>query len=259
MRSLSLVVGFCVVVFAARLSSAQPLTVTSAHPDSPAGALVINGAGFRNGVVVELEGQALKITSIKSRQIVTSLPSLDPGTYRLVVRDWFQSARFTVAIEKTGGASDVTPALSVVASNGTTLGTLVGVTKLFGTDPAMAARQENGVWITLPVDSSGVQVGSYPIFYTAADCTGDAYALLESTPAPLVRMVQRMTASDTTGYYAGNPTQQLSFPAMQIEDFNNPGTKMCVSAPDYGWGGTLTVGPLQTIDLTQFPAPLTVK
>lgn len=259
MRSLSLVLGFFVVVFAARLSRAQQLAITSVHPDTSAGTLVIDGAGFRPGVAVDLEGRGLKVMSVRPREITTSLPSLNPGTYRLAVRESFETARFIVTIETVGGASDVTPALTVVASNGTTLGTLVGVTKLFGTDPAMVARQDNGTWVTLPVDSDGVRVGSYPIFYTADGCTGDAYALLESTPAPLLRMVQRMTASDTTGFYAGNPTQQLSFPAMQIEDFNNPGTKMCVSAPDYGWGGVLTVGPLQTLDLTPFPGPLTIK
>ena len=152
-----------------------------------------------------------------------------------------------------------TPALTIVAANGVVVGTVVGVTKLFGSDPTMVARQDNGTWITLPVDSEGVRTGSFPIFFTGDGCSGTAYAYFESSPAPLFRMVQRMTASDTVGFYPAGAVQELSFPAMQIEDFNNPGTKICVSAPANGWGGLLTVGLLQTIDLSQFPGPLTVK
>jgi len=37
------------------------------------------------------------------------------------------------------------PGLKVLA-NGTVVGTLVGVTKLFGSDPAMVARQDHGTW-----------------------------------------------------------------------------------------------------------------
>jgi len=239
---------------------AEQLAITSAHPDVAAGMLVVDGTGFRPGLSLALEGRDLKVLSVRPREIKAALPRLHPGTYRLVVREWFESARFVVAIGDTatpGPAS--TPGLTVVASNGNTLGTVVGVTKLFGTDPAVVARQDNGVWIALGIDANGVVPGSFPIFYAGDGCTGDAYAMFESNPAPLFRAVQRMTATDTTGFYPGNPPQSLSFPAMQIEDPMNPGARTCVSPEAAGWGGSRYVGPLQTIDLSLHPAPFTVQ
>ena len=286
----------CGIFSLSQPAHAEELLITSAHPDVASGVLVIDGTGFRSGLYIGLESDELKVLSVNTHEVKATLPaSLKSGSYRLVIRQWRDDyARFIVTIGGGGatgsagpqgpagsggatgpmgpqgpqgaqgaqgpaGATTTIPGLSVVGSNGVTLGPVVGVTKFSGTEPVMVARQDGGVWLSIGVDTTGVIVGSFPVFYDGAGCTGDAYAYFESNPAPLFRMAQRMLATDSTAFYPGNPTQMRSFPAMQIEDPMTPGTKICVSAPAYGWGGPQFVGPLQTIDLSQFPAPLSVQ
>ena len=296
-RLVCAVVALCTALALSPRVKADALAITSAHPDLASGVLVIDGTGFRSGLYVGLENYDLHVVSVNTHQVKAMLPaSLKSGSYRLVVRQWRDDyARFIVtigsgsgatgpagpqgpagasgAVGPTGpqgpqgaqgaqgpaGATTLIPGLSVVASNGVTLGPVVGVTKFSGSDPVLVARQDHGVWLSIGVDTTGVIVGAFPIFYTDAACMGDAYAYFESNPAPLFRMAQRMLATDSTAFYPGNPAQTRSFPAMQIEDPVNPGAKACVSTTAYGWGGPQYVGPLQTIDLSQFPAPLSVQ
>lgn len=292
------VAALCTVLTLSPRARADALAITSAHPDTASGVLVIDGAGFRSGLYVGLENYDLHVVSVNTHQVKATLPaSLKSGSYRLVIRQWRDDyARFIVTIgsgsaagssvpgpqgpagasgamgptgpqgpqgaqgaQGPAGATTLIPGLNVVASNGVALGTVVGVTKFSGSDPVLVARKDNGVWVSLGVDTTGVVVGAFPIFYTDAACMGDAYAYFESNPAPLFRMAQRMLATDSTAFYPGNPAQTRSFPAMQIEDSMNPGTKACVSTATYGWAGPQYVGPLQTIDLSLFPAPLSVQ
>ena len=278
-------------------ADAEQLLITSVHPDAAAGVLVIDGTGFRSGLYVGLEDADLKVLSVSGHEIKAKLPALKPGSYRLVLRRWRDDyARFIVTLGGTGvagstgpqgpsgtaGATGSTgmmgptgpqgpqgpagattsvgmPGLTVMAFNGTAFGTVVSVTKFTGTDPVMVARRESGTWLSIAIDANGVVPGSFPIFFTGDGCSGDAYAMFESSPVPLFRMVQRMVATDATAFYPGNPAQMRSFPSMQMEDPANPGTKACVSTAAYGWSGQQFVGPLQTIDLAQFPAPFSVQ
>jgi hypothetical protein len=288
-----LVVALCATLSLATVStvSAQELAIASTHLDASGSVLVIDGTGFRAGLYAGMAGRDLTVLSVNSHEVRAALPALPSGSYLLVLRQRFDTTGFIVTIGATGPAGPqglagpsgaagltgsqgpagpmgpqgpagpagpVTPAPApglTVLSNGVVVGTIVGV----GSDPAMVARQDHGMWVTLPLDSSGVAIRYYPIFYTGDGCTGGAYAYFESNPAPLIRSVQRMTAADTTGYYPGNPPASLSFSTIQIEDPSNPGTKMCVDATANGWGGLLYVGPLQTIDISLFVAPFTIQ
>jgi hypothetical protein len=157
-----------------------------------------------------------------------------------------------------GPAGANSPAgLQVIAHNGATLGSVVGVGGFNG--PAVVARQDNGTWIAIAIDTAGVVPSSFPVFYTQSDCTGDAYALFESSPVPLIRSLQLMLPNDTTAYYPGDPATTMSFPTMLAPDPANPAQRKCVSAPASGWGGDQYVGPLKTVDLTAFPAPFTIQ
>src|SRR5438105_9505231 len=130
MRSIGIAAAFFAVVSIGATAGAEQLTITSAHPDPAAGILIIDGTGFRQGVAVALEGHDLKVLSVNPRQIRTSLPTLTPGTYRLAIRGWYEYGRFVIAIygDATPPAQAGTPALTVVASNGHVVGTVVGGT-----------------------------------------------------------------------------------------------------------------------------------
>jgi hypothetical protein len=150
--------------------------------------------------------------------------------------------------------------LNVVAANGEILGMVVSVTRFSsGPEPVIVARKDRDVWLAIGLDANGVAVASYPIFYDTPDCTGAAYAYVEASPVPLFRALQRMLATDSTAFYPGNPLQLRPFQAMQIEDPRSPGTKTCVLTKDYSYDAPQFVGPMQTIDLTAFPAPFSVQ
>ena len=317
-----------VVGLLSRPAAADSLSVESAHPNTAAGQLVIDGSGFRPGLYVSVNDVELKVLSVNAHEIRVALPSLAAGNYRLVVRQWGDDvARFIVTIASgsgsasqpgsqgvqgpvgpagaTGPAGPVGPAgpagrtgptgpaglqglqgiqgpsgpdgsqgiqglkgdqgpagpagLTVVAHNGQTLGTLVAVTKAYGSDPAIVARQDNGFWLAIPVDSSGVVAMSYPIFYTGVGCTGDAFAYAEASPTPLFRLLQRMLPDETTGYYAGDPVQMTAFPSMLGPTPGDSTTKTCATTMSQGWSGAQLTGPLQAVDLSVFPAPFTIQ
>ena len=86
-----------------RPAAADSLSVVSAHPNTAAGVLVIDGSGFKPGLHVSVNGVELKVLSVNAHEIRVALPPLAPGSYRMVVRQWRDDvARFIVAI---GGGS----------------------------------------------------------------------------------------------------------------------------------------------------------
>ena len=241
------VTAVCAVLSLSRPAEAEELFVVSAHPDVASRVLRIDGDGFGKGLSVWLDGRDLKVLSVTAHEVLATLPSLAPGSYRLVVRRWRNDvARFIVTIggaALSGTAGVIGPAgpqgpkgpqglqglqgpqglqgqqgskgdqgpqglqgskgdqgpagpagpgasgLTVVASNKEVLGRVIGVTKASGSDPVIVARQDNGVWLAIPVDSQTIQVFSYPVLYLSQTCDGQAYAVVESNPVPLFRLL----------------------------------------------------------------------
>jgi hypothetical protein len=136
----------------------------------------------------------------------------------------------------------------------------MGVTKSGMNDPVIVVRQDRGVWLAMGVDGSNFVFGAFPVFYNDNKCAGNAFAYAEAVPAPLFRALQKMMPTDTTAFYAGNPVVSQAFPYMlTTSDPNNPGVPSCVTTVSQGWDAALPVGPLQTVDLTQFPGPFSLK
>ena len=105
-----------------------------------------------------------------------------------------------------------------MSASGQTLGTIVGVTKFNGSDPATAVRNDNGVWVAIQVDSANILSGAFPIFYLDATCTSQPYAMAENAPGnpvPLFRALQRID-SEPVAFYPGNPVQVLSFQGLSF-------------------------------------------
>jgi hypothetical protein len=144
-----------------------------------------------------------------------------------------------------------------MSATGQPLGAVVGVTKFNGSDPATVLRNDNGVWVAIQVDSANILSGAFPIFYTDANCTSQAYAMAENTPpnpVPLFRAVQRID-SEPVAFYPGNPVQVQSFPAMSYT--RNP--VACQPTLGTGWDAPAAAGPLKTIDLSNLSGPFTVQ
>lgn len=278
--------------------SRPALSIAAAHPDTVSKLLVIDGSGFRPGLSVSIDNLPAHVVSVTASQIRAALPILQPGSYRLVVSQWWDDdARFIVTIEgagtgtagpagaagpmgpagpsgaagaagpagpqgpkgDTGPAAVGIPGLKVVAANGKTVGTIVGVSKSNGSDPAIVATQDNGTWLALPFDTNGLIAMAFPIFYTGPNCSGSAYAYVEANPTPLFRMLQRLLPTDVTGFYGGDPVQMMSFPSLLTQDPNAPGSSLCATTVSMGWTGPLWTGPLQTVDLSNFPAPFSIQ
>ena len=287
-----------VVVLTPHDTHAQPrpsLSIAAAHPDTASKLLVIDGSGFKPGLSVSIDNGPIHVVSVTPSQIRATLPPLPPGSYRLVVSQWWDDdARFIVTIAGAGtgtaGPAGATgpmgpagpsgaagpvgpqgpkgdpgpaavgiPGLKVLASNGKTVGTIVGVSKSNGSDPAIVATQDNGTWLALPFDTNGLIAMAFPIFYTGPNCSGSAYAYVEANPTPLFRMLQRLLPTDTTGFYGGDPVQMMAFPSMLTQDPNVPGSSLCATTASMGWTGPLWTGPLHTVDLSDFPAPFSVQ
>ncbi len=292
--------ALCVVLLPHHASAQQrpSASIAAAHPDTASKLLVIDGSGFRPGLSVSLDNAPVHVVSVTTSQIRATLPALQPGSYRLVVSQWWDDdARFIVTIGgagsgtagppgttgpvgpagSAGAAGPVGPAgpqgpkgdpgpaavsipgLRVIASNGNTVGTVVGVSKSNGSDPAIVAMQDNGTWLAMPFDTNGLVAISFPIFYTGPNCSGSAYAYVEANPTPLFRMVQRLLPTDTTGFYGGDPVQMMSFPSILTQDPNVLGGAMCATTASMGWSGPQWTGPLHTVDLSAFPAPFTIQ
>jgi hypothetical protein len=295
-RTAALTAAFVIVLPPPTVSaqSRQSLSIVAARPDVASKTIVIDGVGFRSGLSVSIDNVQVRVISVTASQIRAELPALPPGSYRLAVGqgDRDDEARFIVTIGAAGAtgptglaglvgpagavgpagptgpqgpqgapgpAATGIPGLKVIASNGVAVGTVVAASKVNGSDPAIVARQDNNTWLAVPLDTSGVVSMAFPIFYTDPNCSGAAYAYVEANPTPLFRMLQRMLPADTTGFYAGDPVQMRSFLSMLTPDPNVPNTTVCATTASVGLMGPLWTGPLQSVDLTAFPAPFTVQ
>jgi len=145
--------------------------------------------------------------------------------------------------------------LSIISAQGQRLGSVVGVTKFNGSDPATVVRNENGVWLAIQVDSQNILSGAFPILFKDASCSGQAYAMTENRSdqaAPVFRAMQRM-GTELVGFYAGDPVAPQDFVAYAF--VRNPGAADCYpTAAQDGWSPA-SAGPLKTIDLTNLSGP----
>ena len=156
-----------------------------------------------------------------------------------------------------GRASQNAGGLTVVSASGQPLGTIVGVTKFNGSDPATAVRNDNGVWVAIQVDSVNILSGAFPVFYLDANCAGQAYAMAENppgNPVPLFRALQRID-SDPMAFYPGNPVQVQSFQGLSYS--RSP--VVCQPTLGTGWDAPAAGGPLKTIDLSNLSGPYTIQ
>lgn len=143
--------------------------------------------------------------------------------------------------------------------SGLALGTVAGVTKFTGSDPATVVRNENGVWVAIQVDSQNILSGAFPILYKDGTCSGQAYAMSENpigSAVPLFRSMQRIDA-DPVGFFAGDPVATQSFVAYSY--VRNPAPADCfATAQQDGWSPS-PAGPLKTIDLSNLTGPYRVQ
>ena len=140
----------------------------------------------------------------------------------------------------------------VVAANGTTFGTIVSFQPGSAT---LVAVQSQGVWLVAAVNPDGISPSSYLALYADSACATAAYLPLDTNPAPFFRLLQTVAPGDATGYFAGNPMETRAFVA--VSPLGHP--DQCQAATGTGWDTPMLVGPLQTMNLTSFPAPFTVR
>jgi len=144
--------------------------------------------------------------------------------------------------------------LSIMSAQGQRLGSVVGVTKFNGSDPATVVRNENGVWLAIQVDSQNIVSGAFPILFKDASCSGQAYAMTENavtSAPPVFRAMQKIEAS--VGFYAGDPVAPQDFVAYSFT--RTPSAADCyATAVQDGWSPA-SAGPLKTIDLTNLSGP----
>ena len=119
----------------------------------------------------------------------------------------------------------------------------------------IVGRQDNVVWLAVLVDSEGIQSLSFPVLFKSASCDGQPYAIAENSPVPLFRLLQRTGSTSGSGFYPGNPVVTDTFQGYSAT--GNPAD--CQPTLNSGWDVPLPAGPLQTIDLTPFPAPFTIR
>jgi hypothetical protein len=275
--------ALCVQLIVPTPAAAQQFAVSSTRLDPSSGHLVIVGRGFKPGVEVVLNGARLQVVSVESHEVRAKLPALLPGTYRLELNQRRGlPQRFVVTVGIGGSDGTVGPpgpmgpmgpqglqgvagpagatgavgpagaagGLTVMAANGNPLGTLM----TFG-QPSMVALQDNGVWLVANVNPDGVVPTPFYALYTDGDCKSPPFVPLDTNPAPFFRLLQTLSAGDTTAYYAGNPT--LVQTSLGLSELGRP--DLCRSAVGTGWDQPTLVGPQQTFDLSRFPAPFVIK
>jgi hypothetical protein len=145
--------------------------------------------------------------------------------------------------------------LSVYAANGSEIGPVAGSVNVNGANVFVAAHKVQDVWLGVPVDAEGVASLPMIALYTDASCKQPPYIPLETNPAPMFRLLQRTGRTEQTAFYAGAATQVLAFP--RWSPLGHP--ESCFATVDIGWDAPALAGPLQTLDLSQFPGPYTIK
>jgi hypothetical protein len=154
-----------------------------------------------------------------------------------------------------GPKGDYGSGLSVYAANGTALGPIAGSINVNGLNFYLAARKVQDVWLGIPVDTEGVATAPFFALYSDVECHQPPYIPLEANPAPIFRLLQRTGRTEQQAYYAGAATQVLAFP--RWSPLGHP--ELCSPSVDIGWDQPALAGPLQVLDLAQFPGPYTIK
>lgn len=150
------------------------------------------------------------------------------------------------------GSGGVTPGLTVVAGNGATFGTVVGV-NLGG--PASVILKDMGVWLAATVDVDGLNsMGSYALYLDGA-CATAPYVAVGGAAPPLHRPLVALAAGDPVAYYAGNPITMQTF--QSLSPLGQP--SQCLATAWAGYDYPMLAGPLTTFDMTRFPKPFTLK
>jgi len=322
----------------AQSAAAQAFSLTSTREDPASGQLVIVGSGFRPGIDVVLNGARLRVLAVLSHEIRAELPTLLPGSYRLVVDQrrggtqrfvvtlgtgtsvpgpagpqgpmgpqgaagpqglrglngpggvsgpagaagsagasgvagpagpigpagiagapgavglqGLQGAPGPQGLQGVAGPPGIAGGLTVMASNGATLGTLL--TPGMSGQPSLVALQDRGIWLMAPVNPDGIAPMAFYALYADAACATAPYVPLDTNPAPLLRLLQTVNAGDTTAYYAGNPTEVRVSASLSL--LGQPA--QCEPTAGTGWDQPMLAGPLQTFDLSRFPARFTIR
>lgn len=285
------------------LAAAQTFTINSARLDTDRREVVVNGAGFREGVRVVLNGAARSVVSVTPTEVRAAAGELPPGTYRVSLWRRGELKSFYVAVgnlsgdggergpagpqgpigpagpqgpagasgargaigpagppgamgpagpQGPAGADGVPAGVTVVAANGATFGTTVGVPV---SGPASVLLQDQGVWLVASVDSDGLNsMGAYALYLDSA-CLGMPFVTLGGSAPPLHRPLLTLSLGDPVAYYAGNPVTLQTFQG--LSPLGLPG--QCVPTAGTGFDFPMLAGPLHTFDMTRFPAPFTVK
>lgn len=142
--------------------------------------------------------------------------------------------------------------LAVIAANGETLGSVVGFTP---GGPVHVVREQKGVWLYAFVTPQDVMPSAFPALYADANCQTPAYTPLDSNPAPFFRMLQIQNAGDPVAYFAGNPAAVQSF--LAYSPLGRP--DQCWTTAETAWSAPMLAGPVQTLDMSRYPAPFAVK
>lgn len=297
-----LLMAAIVTLIVPSLAAAQSFTIHSARFDAESRAIVVTGAGFRDGVRVVLNGAVAPVVSVSATEVRAAAEALSPGTYRVSLWRRGELRSFYVAVGggsgepgpagppgPTGATGLVGPAgvpgpagptgapgpegpqgpigpqgpagpagpagssagLTVVAANGVTFGTAVG---LQVPGPASVLLQDRGLWLVASVDSNGLNsMGAYALYLDSA-CQGLPFLALAGS-APLHRPLLTLTVGDPVAYYAGNPLAIDVFHG--LSPLGLPGH--CAPTAGTGFDFPVLAGPLQTFDMTRFPTPFTVK
>lgn len=150
------------------------------------------------------------------------------------------------------GAAGVPAGVTVVAANGATFGTAVGVPV---SGPASVLLQDQGVWLVASVDSDGLNsMGAYALYLDSA-CRGLPFVTLGGSAPPLHRPLLTLSLGDPVAYYAGDPVTLQTFHG--LSPLGMP--TQCVPTAGTGFDYPMLAGPQQTFDMTRFPRPFTVK
>jgi hypothetical protein len=151
---------------------------------------------------------------------------------------------------------------TVVDSNGTVVGSVIGQSAVSPWQTLVAMQDGDGLWLLLSVlrdDFSYAYDGGAPAaaFYTDANCGSTPYLRLWgggsilTPPSVYRRVVGSGLRRETTGFYAGDPVTLLTF--RSTSSIDHPEVCNAISPQPY-FGGAL-----KRLDLTQFVPPFTVQ
>jgi hypothetical protein len=153
---------------------------------------------------------------------------------------------------------------TVVDANGTFIGNVAGVMPDVSDHPATAlvtTQDANGIWIVMKVMQDGFVLSTpsenNTVLYTDPACATTPYLQvgLNAAPTTFTPLFRKLLSGshgqlDTRGYYPGNPLVMVT--AHSYSTLNDLST--CGPTT-----GNVLVGPLTSLDLTQFVPPFAVQ